>query len=178
MKRFLVIAFALVGVGSVGYLATLGCGQMLSRKRSPAGWVGSLSLAPEQRQAVSAAEKQFLAQKSESCRILCAKRAQIIQMLKQSANDLGRDRAALAQLAEEVGREQTALEMATLDYLLAVNRQLEPSQRERLMASVSEELRTACRMTACGMTEGCAMQEGKPNVIASARQSRSGKQSN
>jgi hypothetical protein len=73
----------------------------------------------------------------------------------------------LAQLAEEIGQEQTALEKATLDHLLAVGRQLDPKQRERLMASVSEELRTACRMTACGMTEGCAMQEGKSDVIAS-----------
>lgn len=157
MNRFLVIVFALVGIGGVAYWATLGCGQMLSRKRSPAGWVEGLALAPEQRQAVAAAQKQFMAQKQESCGILCAKRAQVIQLLKQP----GPDRAALAQLAEEIGREQTALETATLDYLLAVSRQLEPPQRDRLMASVSEELRTACRMTACGMTPGCAMQEGK-----------------
>ncbi len=157
MKRFLVIAFALVGIGGVAYWATLGCSQMLSRKASSAGWVKNLALAPEQRQAVAAAQKQFMAQKQESCGILCAKRAQIIQLLKQPDPD----RAALAQLAEEIGREQTALETATLDYLLAVSRQLEPPQRERLIASVSEELRTACRMTACGMTPGCTMKEGK-----------------
>ncbi|MDO8730761.1 MAG: periplasmic heavy metal sensor [Candidatus Omnitrophota bacterium] len=153
MKRFLVIAFALVGIGGVAYLTTLGCSQMLSRKRSPAGWVEGLALAPEQRQAVAAAQEQFMAQKKGSCRLLCAKRAQMIQILKQPDPD----RSVLAQLAEEIGREQTALETATLDYLLSVNRQLEPPQRDRLMASVSEELRTACRMTACGMTEGCTM---------------------
>lgn len=169
VKRFLVIVFALVGIGGVAYLATLGCGQMLSRRRSPAGWVESLALTPEQRQAAAAAQKQFMAQKQESCGLLCAKRAQVIQLLKQSDPD----RAALAQLAEEIGREQTRLETATLDYLLAVNRQLEPPQRDRLMASVSEELRTACRMTACGMTEGCMMTTGRSDVIASeAKQSR------
>lgn len=157
MKRFLVIAFALVGIVGVAYLATLGCGQMLSRKISPVGWVESLALAPEQREAVAAAQKQFMAQKQESCGILCAKRAQIIQILKQPDPD----RAVLAQLAEEIGREQTALETATLDYLLAVNRQMEPAQRDRLMASVTEELRMACKATACGMGPGCFVQEGK-----------------
>ncbi len=157
MKRFLVIAFALVGIGGVAYLATLGCGQMLSRKTSPAGWVESLGLAPERREAVASAQKQFLAQKGESCGILCAKRAQIIQLLEAPDPD----RAVLAQLAQEIGQEQTRLETATLDYLLAVNRQLEPPQRERLMASVSEELRTACKETACGMTPGCAVKEGQ-----------------
>ncbi len=157
MKRFLVIAFALMGMGSVAYLATLGCGQMLSRKRSPAGWVESLSLAPEQREAVASTQKQFLAQKGESCRILCAKRAQIIQLLKRPDSD----RAALAQLAEEIGQEQTRMEKATLDYLLAVGRQLDPKQRERLMAFVTEELRTACKETACGITPGCMMEEGE-----------------
>lgn len=153
MKRFLVIAFALVGIGGVAYLATLGCGQILSRRSSPVGWVESLALTPEQRQLASAAKEQFMAQKMESCRLLCAKRAQVIQLLEAPDPD----RAALAQLAQEIGQEQTALETATLDYLLAVNRQLEPAQRNRLMASVSEELRTACKETACGMTPGCAV---------------------
>ena len=161
MKKFLIGAAIFLGVGGVAYLATLGCCQMMSRRISPAGWVESLVLAPEQRQAADAAKKQFLAQKEESCRLLCAKRAQVIQLLKQSANDLGRNRAALMQLTEEIGQEQTLLEKATLDYLLAVNHHLEPAQREKLMASVSEELRTACRETACGMTPGCSMKEGE-----------------
>ena len=153
MKRFLIGAGVLLGIAGVTYLATVGCCHLMVKGRSEAGWVDHLNLAPEQREAVAAAKKQFLAQKEESCRVLCAKRAQMIQSLKQPDPD----RAVLAQLAEEIGREQTALETATLDYLLAVGRQLEPPQRERLMASVSEELRTACRMTACGMTPGCTM---------------------
>ncbi len=158
VKRFLIGAGVLLGIAGVTTLATVGCCHLMGRGRaSSGGWTEGLHLAPEQRQAVDAANKQFLAQKEESCRILCAKRAQIIQLLKQP--DPGR--AALAQLAEEIGREQTALETATLDYLLAVGRQLEPPQRERLMASVSEELRTACRMTACGMTPGCKVREGE-----------------
>ena len=158
MKRFLIGAGVLLGIAGVTYLATVGCCHLIvGKNHSAAGWVDRLNLAPEQRQAVAAAQKQFMAQKQESCGILCAKRAQMIETLKQKDPD----RAVLAQLAEEIGREQTALETATLDYLLAVSRQLEPPQRERLMASVSEELRTACRMTACGMTPGCKVREGE-----------------
>lgn len=154
MKRFLIGAGVLLGVAGVTYLATLGCCHLIGKGRSPAGWVDQLPMTPEQRQAAAAAKEQYMAQKKESCRLLCAKRAQVIQILKQSDPD----RTVLAQLAEEIGREQTALETATLDYLLAVNRQLEPPQRDRLMASVSEELRTACKQTACGMTPGCSVE--------------------
>ena len=157
MKRFLIGAGILLGIAGVTYLATVGCCHLIGRGRSAAGWVDKLPMTPDQRQAASAAKEQFMAQKTESCRLLCGKRAQVIQLLKQPEPD----RAALAQLAEEIGQEQTRLEKATLDYLLAVNRQLEPAQRERLMASVSEDLRTACEETACGMTPGCAMHEGK-----------------
>ena len=157
MKRFWVGAGILLGVAGVVYLATLGCCHLIGKSRSTAGWVDKLPMMPEQRQAVSAVKEQFMAQKSESCRLLCGKRAQVIQMLKQPDPD----RAALVGLAEEIGQEQTRLEKATLDYLLAVNRQLEPAQRERLMALVSEELRTACEETACGMTPGCAMKKEK-----------------
>ena len=155
MKRFWAGTGILLGVAGVVYLATLGCCHLIGRGRSTAGWVDKLPMTPEQRQAVSAAQQQFMAQKAESCRLLCGKRAQVIQLLKQPEPD----RAALSQLAEEIGREQTRLEKATLDYLLAVNRQLEPAQRQRLMASVSEELRTVCKETACGMTPGCMMRE-------------------
>jgi Spy/CpxP family protein refolding chaperone len=157
MKRFLIGAGVLLGIAGVAYLATLGCSHLIRESRSPAGWVDQLPMTPEQRQAASEAKEQFMAQKRESCSSLCAKRAQVIQLLKQPDPN----RSALAQLTEEIGQEQTRLETATLDYLLAVNRQLEPPQRERLMASVSEELRTACKETACGMTPGCMMQEGE-----------------
>lgn len=157
MRRFLIGAAVLAGIAGVTCLATLGCCHLVGSRRSGSGWVEQLNLAPEQRQAVDKAAKQFLAQKEESCRILCAKRAQMIQLLKQEEPD----RAALAQLAEEIGQEQTRLEKATLDYLLAVNRRLEPEQRKRLMASVTEDLRTACNATACGMTKGCNAKQSK-----------------
>ena len=157
MKRFLVWAGILVGVAGVAYLATLGCCQVLRMHPQPGGWVDRLNLTPDQQGPAGEAKKQFLAQKEESCRLLCAKRAQIIQLLKQPDPD----RAGLAQLTEEIGQEQTRLEKATLDYLLAVGRLLEPAQRERLMASVSEELRTACSETACGMSPGCSMRKEK-----------------
>ncbi len=128
-------------------MSTVGCCHLMGKGgASSGGWTAGFNLTPEQRQAVEAADKQFLARKEESCRILCTKRAQMIQILKQ----VEPDRAVLVQLAEEIGQEQTALEKATLDHLLAIGGQLDPKQRERLMASVSEELRTACRMTACG----------------------------
>ena len=157
MKRFLIAAGVVLGIAGVTYLATVGCCHLMGKGHSSAGWVNRLSLTPEQRQAVDVADKQFLARKEESCRILCAKRAQMIQVLKQ----MEPDRAMLIQLAEEIGQEQIALEKATLDHLLAVGGQLDPKQRERLMASVSEELRTACRMTACGVGPGCFVREGK-----------------
>ena len=157
MKRFLIAAGVVLGIAGVTYLATVGCCHLMGKGHSSAGWVDRLNLTPEQRQVVSSAQKQFLAQKDESCRILCAKRAQIIQILNQPDPD----RAVLAQLAEEIGQEQTALEKATLDHLLVVGGQLDPKQRERLMASVSEELRTACEETACGVTGHCFIQGGK-----------------
>ena len=102
-------------------------------------------------------EDGFLTQKQASCEVLCAKRAQLIQLLKQTDPD----RSAMLQLTEEIGQEQTALEKTTLEYLLAVNRRLEPQQRGKLTALVSEELRTACKMTACGMTRGCSIRKTK-----------------
>ena len=155
MKRVLIGAVVLLGVSGVAYLATLGCCQMMSRRISRTGWADKFNLAPEQRQAVAEADRQFLAQKGTSCGILCAKRAQLIALLKQPEPD----RAALAQLAEEIGQEQTILEKATLDHLLAVGRRLGPAQRQSMMASVTEELRTACKETACGMKGSCSVQQ-------------------
>ena len=159
MKRLLIGIGLFLGIAGVAYLSTLGCCHLMGKAASGSstGWTAGLLLTPEQRQAVEAADKQFLARKEESCRILCAKWAQMIQILKQPEPD----RVVLIQLAEEIGQEQTALEKATLDHLLAVSGQLDPKQRERLMASVSEELRTACKETACGMTSGCKVHEQK-----------------
>ena len=157
MKRFLVAAAVFGGIAVVAYLSTLGCCQVMSRSRPAVGWTDRFGLAPEQRQAVAEADKQFIAQKEASCGILCAKRAQLIQLLKQPDPD----RAPLVQLAEEIGQEQTVLEKATLDHLLAVSRHLDPAQRQRWMVSVTDGLRTACKETACGMKGSCAVQGGK-----------------
>ena len=157
MKKFLIGAVILLGIGGVAYLSTLGCCQMISRGRPAASLVDQLNLTPDQRQAVAEEDKQFLKQKEASCGVLCAKRAQMIQLLKQPEPD----RATLVQLTEEIGQEQTALEKATLDHLLAVGRHLDPAQRQRMMASVTEELRTACNETACGMKGNCFVQGGK-----------------
>ncbi len=157
MKKFLIGAVILLGVGGVAYLATLGCCQVMSRSRPAPDWIERRSLTPEQRQAVAEADKQFVSQKEASCGILCAKRAQMIQLLKQPEPD----RTTLVQLTEEIGQEQTLLEKATLDHLLAVGSHLDPDQRQKMMASVAEELRTACNETACGMKGNCMVQKGK-----------------
>ena len=100
MKRFLIGAALFLGIAGVAYLATLGCCQMMSRGRSAVSWADRFDLSPDQRQAVAEADKQFLAQKEASCGVLCAKRAQLIELLKQPEPD----RAALAQLTEEIGQ--------------------------------------------------------------------------
>ena len=113
----------------------------------------ALELTPAQREAVAAEEKNFLAAKQAGCEALCAKRAQLIELLRQPQPD----RAALSSITEEIGREQVVLEKATLEHLLAVSRHLSPDQREKMTAMVAEQLRTACRMTACGETPGCVL---------------------
>ena len=156
MKRFLMAAGISLGIAGVAYLTTLGCCRLMAGS-SAAGWTERIRLTPEQRRAVAEQERQFLARKQESCGILCAKRAQMIQLLKQTDPD----QTALLQLAEEIGQEQTALEKATVEHLVAVSRHLEPEQRLRMMGLVSEDLRTACAATACGMGPGCSMKKEK-----------------
>ena len=157
MKRWLAGGVLLFAVAGVAYLATLGCCQLFGRREKPASLIQQLNLSPEQQRVIGQMEDGFLTQKQASCEVLCAKRAQLIQLLKQTDPD----RSAMLQLTEEIGQEQTALEKTTLEYLLAVNRHLEPQQRGKLTALVSEELRTACKMTACGMTRGCSMRKTK-----------------
>lgn len=153
MKRFLVWGGILAAVAGVAYLATLGCCQLMASRASGVPLAQRLGLTAEQRGEVAQLDREYLAQKQASCQMLCAKRAQVIELLKQPDPD----RAALAQLVQEIGQEQTLLERATLDHLLAVNRKLELRQRAKLMGLVSEDLRTACKATACGMTPGCAV---------------------
>lgn len=155
MKRWMMGAFFLAVVAGVAYLATLGCCELMGVKPRVRSLTGQMELTSDQRLQVSTLEREFLARKKDSCGVLCEKRAQLIQMLKKSDPD----RAALYTLTEEIGREQVALEKATLEHLLAVARILEPAQRERLVDGVAEQLRSACRATACGMTKGCLVAE-------------------
>ncbi len=158
MRRIFIGVLVFVGLSGILYLATLGCCQLMTFPKAgakPIPLSEQLHLTPTQRQAVAPLEKSFLAQRQASCQTLCAKRAQLIQSLKQ-ANP---DRATLGSLVEEIGQEQMILEKATLDHLLALRGSLDPTQQERLMVLITEELRTACKNTACGMTPGCAMKE-------------------
>ena len=167
MKRRIVQGILLVTVAAVAYLATLGCCGLFTRSGRPASLTQQLDLSPEQHRVVGQMEKEFLNQKQSSCQVLCAKRAQLIQLLKQPDPD----RTAMMQLTEEISQEQTALEKITLEYLLAVNRHLEAPQRKKLMALVSEELRTACKATACGMTRGCAVTKTSHVIAGEEKQS-------
>lgn len=153
LKRFLGFSVVVGAVIGAVYLTTVVCCQRMGWGKRPVSLTAQLALSGSQRQEVAKLEQAFLARKQASCETLCAKRAQMIQILQQE----NPDRSVLIRLTEEISTEQAALERATVDHLLAVREQLDPPQRERLMASVSEELRTACRMTACGMTEGCTM---------------------
>ncbi len=157
MKRILWVSIGALGIAGVVYLATVGCCHLIGAGQRSISLTQQLGLTGAQSQAIAALEKNFLARKGASCQVLCAKRAQLIQLLKQPEPD----QAALAVLTEEIGREQVALEKGTLEHLLAVRRHLEPAQREKLIGLMTEQLRTACRMTACGATEGCAVTEGK-----------------
>jgi len=156
VKRILLGTAGILAVSGIAYFATLGCCQWIGFRRQLRPLADRLNLTPAQRQAVASLEKEFLARKEATCQTLCAKRAQLVQLLKQPEPD----RFALKTVTEEIGREQTSLERATLDHLLALRQQLDPPQRERLIALVSDQLRTACSATACGMTPGCALKQG------------------
>lgn len=157
MKRVLIVGAAFCAVAFVAYLATLGCCQLIGKMSRPTSLSRQLQLTSAEREKVSSLEQEFLAIKAETCSRLCQKRAQLIQLLKSKEADV----ATSGVLAEEIGREQIALEKATLAHLLALRQVLSPAQVERLMGQMTEELRTACTMTACGMTPGCAVTEKK-----------------
>jgi Spy/CpxP family protein refolding chaperone len=157
VKRIGIGLIGIVAIVGIAYFAALGCCQWVGFRRQLRPLTDRLQLTPTQRQAVASLEKEFLARKEATCQTLCAKRAQLVQLLKQPEPDS----FALKTVAEEIGREQTSLERATLDHLLALRQQLDPPQREELMNRVSDQLRTACKATACGMTPGCALKETK-----------------
>ncbi len=155
MKRIVVGAVILLGLGGVAYLATVGCCTLLARGARPVSWTDRLELTANQRAEVSALEEGFLRQKEASCQVLCAKRAQLIELLKQPAPD----RRVMAQVVNEIGQEQEQLERATLDYMVNLKGRLRPEQGEKLVAMVGDRLRTACQATACGVSPGCSMKE-------------------
>lgn len=151
MKKLLVQVGLFAAVAAVAYLATLGCGQVFRNARCGVPWSQRLGLSGEQKERVAVLEKSFLRQSQAACGTLCAKRAQMIELLKKESPD----RPALSALVEEIGAEQLAMEKASLDHVLAVASQLDPAARERYLAMVREDLRTACRGTACGMGANC-----------------------
>ena len=157
LKRILIGSIGVIAIGGVAYLATLGCCQLMALgKPTGPSLSDQLQLSKSQRQAVAPLEKQFLAQKQSSCQVLCQKRAQLIRLLEDPKPDPG----VLGLLTEEIGKEQTALEKGTLDYLLTLRQYLDSDQSSKLVELVSEQLRTACQKTACGVTPGCFVTEG------------------
>lgn len=157
MKRILIAGAVFGAVALVAYLSTLGCCQLIGKMTRPTPLSRQLQLTSAQRERVAPLEREFFAVKGETCSRLCQKRAQLIQLLRSKEADVATSNA----LVEEIGREQVALEKATLAHLLALRQALSPSQVEQLTAEMTEQLRTACSMTACGMTPGCAVTEKK-----------------
>mgnify|MGYP001561326719 CR=1 FL=1 len=157
MKRigWTVVVFGLVA-GMV-YLASLGCGHLMICSRRSVSLSQRLGLTPQQRIQFEAREKEFLAQKDLACQRLCEKRAQLIQLMRTSEPDT----MLMTSLTDQITREQTALERGTLEHLLALRSVLTPTQREKLTASIADQLRRACEMTACGKTSGCFVTQKK-----------------
>lgn len=160
MRRLAVAVVAFLAVAGVVYLSTLGCCMLTSAHSSRPKAISladQLRLTADQRQAIAPLEKSFVSQKENTCKALCAKRAQLIQILKSDEPDP----TLLNQLVEEIGQEQMVLEKGTLEHLLAMKKHLNPSQQEKLTQLMTEQLRTACEATACGMTSGCVLKGGK-----------------
>lgn len=155
MKRLLIGCAVFAVVAGVAYLSTLGCCQLLARPKRTSPLADQLSLTPAEREKLATLERGFLAQKNETCQRLCAKRAQLIQLMKAPEPD----RTALYQVVEEIGQEQLNLERATIGHLFALRQVLGPSGQGKLTQLVSERLRSACDATGCGMTPGCSVKE-------------------
>ena len=163
MKRTLICILAALGVAAVAYLSVIGCCSLFSAHHR--GYVAGssfsltrrLGLSGDQQKQVSLLEKEFIAKKKATCESLCAQRERLAELLKQPRPD----RALLSQTVEEIGREQMALEKATVDHLVAVQGHLNDSQRRKMDAWVAGEMESACEMTACGDTPGCAERDKK-----------------
>lgn len=151
MKRFLISVVLFGAVAGLIYLATVGCCQLMARSGRSVSLTEQLQLTPAQRRSFASLEKGYLAQKEIICQRLCEKRAQLIELLKAPVPD----RALIAGITEEIGREQTFLEKGTLDHLLALRNQLTPEQGARLVGLVSRQLSQACQMTGCSEAGVC-----------------------
>ncbi len=156
MKRFVWIALVLLGIGTAAYWATISCCRMMGMNSALVSLIDDLGLTPEQSSQAAVLEKDFLARKNASCQVLCEKRAQLIRVIQEKEPD----QALIDRLVEEISAEQMALEKATLTHLLALQKILDPPQRERLAARMLEQLRNACDMTACGASGSCPVKKG------------------
>lgn len=157
MKRIVMGVILFACVAGVAYLATVGCCQLMGSSSKTVPLSDELKLDASQKRTVASLEGSFLSQKQTICQNLCAKRAQVIQLLRQPEPD----RAALSTIVEEIGQEQILLEKGTLEHLLALRQYLTPAQQIRLVDLMGGELRSACKATACGMTPGCSVAEKK-----------------
>lgn len=156
LKRILGILLVSGAMAGVAYFSTVGCCHLMGwGKGKQVSLTDRLGLTGSQAREVAEMDKTFLARKQASCEILCAKRAQMIQLLGQEDPD----RELLARLVDEIGVEQASLEKSTMDHLLAVREKLTPTQRTKLAGLVTEQLRTACKATACGSSAGCFLKE-------------------
>ena len=149
MKERIIKAGLFIAAAGVATLAVLGAGQLVSQiPRSLSDEVGLSFL---QHQRMAPLRKSFLAQREASCQVLVEKRAQLIQLLKISPPD----RVLIARLTDQIGREQTELERATLNHLLDLQEYLNPAQREEMTDRMLSQLRAACELTSCGKVSGC-----------------------
>ncbi len=158
MKRIAFTLALFAGIAGVVYLSTIGCCSLLASRQRPSAegrFSDRLGLSDEQKRRIAPLEADFLAKKQAACDSLCAKREKLAQWMKASGTDQG----SMIQLVEEIGRDQTGLEKATLEHLTALRGYLEPAQAQRLNVLVARELEAACEMTACGQTAGCAVHE-------------------
>ena len=151
MKRWIITVLLLAGIGFVAYLSTVGCCRLMGWGRRPVTLSQRLNLTSSEHEEMVRLEQAFSRRQAQSCELLCAKRAQLIQLVQQDDPDA----ALIQRIVEEIGFEQMSMEKATAEHLLALRRSLDPDQRKQLSALIAEEPRTACSQTVCGRTPNC-----------------------
>jgi len=155
MKRLVRNTVGLGLVAGVCYLAVIGFCNLVGIERRPTSFTEGLHLSPDERIAVDRLTERYLATKQDACAVLCAKRAQLIRLIREEQPDI----ETMHRLVEEIAQVQMGLERATLEHLLAVGRLVGPRDRQQLIDRVTERLRMACRMTACGETPDCTLRD-------------------